>query len=240
MVRTSDLKKLVHESARSLAKMLAAEDQPEKGSSTTARQEKIENEILQHSQDLETKMFEGLKACLLSLDHCLTLPLSKEKVTEELHIAIRSINTKDAFVKLEQGFSQERTWKESLGISDICMQSLYEGARSLFERKEFEPACQAFFVICAIDPSQSAYWIGLGHSSFQLQNYEQALVAYAMAGGIDPENAWPHIWAANCFEEENDFPQAKMALNEAISIEQAKTPKNLELIHALEKRIQTK
>jgi tetratricopeptide (TPR) repeat protein len=92
--------------------------------------------------------------------------------------------------------------------------------------------------MCSLDPTKYDYWIGLGHSSFQVSNYQQAIRAYSMAAGLDPENIWPHVWAANCFEEEHDFEFAKMALNEALTLQKTKMPKNIELIQNLEARIQ--
>ncbi len=59
-----------------------------------------------------------------------------------------------------------------------------------------------------------------------------------MASGIAPNNVWPHIWAANCFEAENDKEYAKKALSEAISIQRAATPQNQDLLQSLEERIQ--
>jgi tetratricopeptide (TPR) repeat protein len=165
--------------------------------------------------------------------------LSKEVVTKELQKCLRPLKSEEHFAQLGLCLFQETSWKQQLGISDRCMQSLYQGARTLFEEKEYTQAEKAFFMICSIDPTQPAYWIGLGHSSFQTQNYQQAIRAYSMAGAMDPENIWPHIWAANCFEEEHEFEAAKLALHEALTLALtlAKTSQNIDLIHTLEERV---
>jgi tetratricopeptide (TPR) repeat protein len=195
-------------------------------------------EIEEWSEILEKKLYDGLKSCIFSLEQCHNLPLSKDSIIKELQNCFHSVKNKQHFAQLGQSLLQEISWKKQLGISDECMQSLYEGARALFEGKEFNQAEKAFFVVCTIDPSQYAYWIGLGHASFQIRDYQQAILSYSMASAIDSENIWPHIWAANCFEEENDFHYAKVALNEALTLQRSKMPKNLDIIKSLEERIQ--
>jgi tetratricopeptide (TPR) repeat protein len=189
------------------------------------------------AEKLEHKMYDGLTCCLHCLEQCQSLPLSKEEVKKELQKCLRSIKNKQQFAQLGQSLLQNTSWKDHFGLSDACMKALYEAARTIFEEKDYHRAENAFFVICAIDPTQFAYWIGLGHSSFQIQDYQQALRSYSMASAIDPGNIWPHIWAANCFEEEQEYLFAAMALNEALAIQRSKSPKDLDVILSIEERI---
>ena len=113
-----------------------------------------------------------------------------------------------------------------------------KGQSPYLKKKSYQEAEKAFFAICCFDPSHFVYWVGLAHSSFQNNHYEQAIDAYSIASGMDPENIWPHIWAANCFEAVKDSEHACMALSEALSLEKAKKSPDREMVHSLEMRLQ--
>ena len=239
MVLIKEFRQLIHESTEAIAGILAQEKADGKDLlSPAVRQKKIQHELENNAETLEKKMHEGLKACILSLDQCHDLPMSVDEVLHELQKCIQPIKSVEDFAQLGQSVFLGTSWKSQLGISNACMQTIYQGARAIFKKKDYKQAEKAFFAICSLDPTQFAYWIGLGHSSFQIKNYPQAINAYSMASAIDPENVWPHIWAANSFEEEKDFHHAKMALNAALSLQMSKTPKNDELIQSLEERVQ--
>lgn len=241
MTHTKEFKNLIHDSTAALAKIVAEEQAHEKDLlDTKTRQKKIQHELEEDIKQRTQKMHDGLQACILSLRQCTDLPISADALVQELHTCFQKIDSAKTLSKFGQGVLQGTSWKTSLGISNDCMQTLYRGAPALFERKEYVNAEKAFFVVCSLDPTQSGYWIGLGHSSFQMHNYPQAINAYSMASALDPQNVWPHIWAANTFEKENDFVYAKMALEEALALLQSQKPKNQELIQELQARIQIK
>jgi tetratricopeptide (TPR) repeat protein len=238
MLQISKLKKLALSGAENLAEILAQE-QHRTGDilPLSAQQTKIQLGIKESMMTLENTMYEGLNNCILALERCQNPPLKKEAVILEIEKCLQSVKSEEDFTQLSLCIFQEKSWKQQLGISNMCMHSLYEGAKTLFEEKKYGHAEKAFFMICSIDPTQEAYWIGLGHSSFQVQNYQQAIRAYSMADAINQENSWPHIWAANCFEKEYDFDSAKLALNEALLLQKTKTPENIDLILILEERL---
>jgi tetratricopeptide (TPR) repeat protein len=232
-----DFTKITHECARKVAEVLVQEPKQEM-LSKDAQQKKLEHEVYRDLEECQNKMHDGLKACLLALAHSADLPLSVDEVLSELQKAFRPIKNQEDILRLGENIFLGTSWKEQFGISHDCMQSLYQGASFLFENKDFIQAEKAFFVICSLDPSQFAYWVGLGHSSYQNKHYPQSTSAYGMASGLDPKNAWPHIWAANCFEEEKDYTLASRALHEAITLLSSMKPQNVNLISSLEERIQ--
>ena len=239
MVQLKDFEKLVHESAEGLSKIVAQEQTSEKSLlPAAAREKKIQHELEEHTKKMQKKMGEGLRACLQSLEKCHNLPMAKEAVAAELKSCFAKIDTAEALVAMGQAALKNISWKAHLAISDDCMESLYQGAKALFDAQAYNDAEKAFFVLCALDPTASAYWIGFGHTSFQQNNYEQAINGYGMASTLNPEDIWPHIWAGNSFEKQGDHDHAKMALGEALNLEKGKPSPDKEIVRSLESRIQ--
>ena len=239
MVQLKDFEKLVHESAEALSKVIAQEQAPEKNLLPAAvREKKIQQEIEAHTKSMQKKMEEGLKACLLSLGQCQNLPMKKEAVVEELKGCFAKIDSPEALAELGKAALTNTSWKAHLAISDNCMESLYQSAKALFDAKSYDDAEKAFFVLCALDPTIFAYWVGFGHTSFHQNNYQQAVNGYGMASTLNPEDIWPHIWAGNSFEKQGERDYAKMALGEALNLEKAKPSPDRDIVSSLESRIQ--
>jgi len=118
------------------------------------------------------------------------------------------------------------------------METLYQGAKALFDAHSYSDAEKAFFMLCSLDPSVFTYWIGFGHTNFQQNNYQEAVTCYSMASMLNPQDIWPHIWAANSFEKEKDPDSTKMALSEALTLEKEKPAPDYEILNSLEYRIQ--
>lgn len=235
----SQINQVLRESIYKMAELIAKETAYEKElEPAKIRQRKIEHNLEKHVKALEKKMHEGLQAAVLGLKECHHLPMSLDEMVHEFQDCVQAINSSEAFFELGQQFLSGVSWKSHLGISDTCMETLYQGSKHIFDKKDYIQAEKAFFVLCSLDPTQFAYWVGLGHSAFHDKNYRQAINAYSMASALHPEDVWPHVWAANTFIEEKDFAYARMALTEALNLEKAKAEKNHDFIRLLEGRLQ--
>ena len=235
MAKLSSLKNCISQAVVELSKSLVEDISSHEMQHDSALQShKVQADLEQHVQLLQDAIQKGLTACLEGLEQAPALDLSIEQVLKELKKGMSLIKTEVDLAEFGQNLLMEKSAKMQLGISNTCMEALYQGAATLFETKEYRRAEQAFFFICTIDPTQYAFWVGLGHASFQEQNYPQAIRAYSMASGIDHSNVWPHIWAANCFEKENETQYAKLALEEALSLQST----DQEVTRFIQKRIQ--
>jgi tetratricopeptide (TPR) repeat protein len=239
MLQTHEFKQVLRESMQKMAEMISqGKTRRHEVLPSHVRQQQIEQQLEEQVQTLEKKMHDGLLVAILALNETPHPVMSINEVVLYLQKCMSSINCPEALSKLGQALLSDTSWKSHLGISDKCMAALYQGSSIIFEKKEYDQAEKAFFVLCSLDPTQFIYWIGLGHSAFQDKNYEQAINAYSMASALHPDDAWPHIWAANTFEEQKDFAHAKMAMSEALNLEKEKTPKNHDLVRSLEEKLQ--
>lgn len=235
MIHTQELTRVISESIEKVSALLAkdAKDQQKK-----TNKESIQQEVDHNTAYVQEKIAEGLTACLIALKEHPELASQANIVIKELTKCFSVIKTPNQFIELGNVIANNSSWKKQLGISNDCMINLYQGARLLFEKKEIAEAESAFFAICSLDPSQFIFWVGLGHACFHEMNYQQAIQAYSMAAALHKDDVWSRIWAANCFEEENDFSNAKLALDEALSIAKRELPKNSELIESIKLKIQ--
>ncbi len=108
------------------------------------------------------------------------------------------------------------TFQEMLNFNDTTMNKFYAKARNLFQSQRYEEASDAFIFLTTLNPHHYAYWIGLGMSDHLSEEYESALIAYAMASLCDPENPFPHYHAAACYQLLNDRENALLALEMVI------------------------
>ena len=238
VINLKHLEKKVHESADKLAEVFVKEQASEKNLlPEAARKEKIQHELEDNAKEISAKMQEGLQACITALDSCGDLPKRKNEVIEELKHCFSSIDSDAAFTQLGQAIFDDISWKTQLNISTECMTSLYKGAKFLFENKSFHDAENAFFVLCALDPTIYVHWVGYGHACFHVQNYEKSINGYSMASALEPNDSWPHIWAANAFEKINDREHAKMALGVALELEKEKQTPDADIIGSIENRL---
>ncbi len=239
MVQVKAFMEILHENCEKLAKMLAEEKAPENKLVSIAAREKMLQAELENGCILNAiKVYEGLTACIAALKESTESAMPVEAVVAELEKSLQKVSKAKDFDKLGEKLISGKSLNESLHISQNCLKALYEGARAIFEKKNYAQAEQAFFALCSFDPTHFSHWVGLGHASFQNKNYTQAIDAYSIASAIDPDDIWPHIWAANCFEDIKDFADAQTALSCALSLEKANKQQNQELIRSLEERIQ--
>lgn len=231
MVRTQEFNSAINESIGNVSELLA-------GAGAKSRREAIQTALKQNTESIKVKITDGLTACLMALKQHPELSSHAASVIKELKKCFSVIKNRKQLDVLSQTILQNSSWKKQLGISDECMLALYQSARWLFEQDDFQQAENAFFAICSIDPSQFVFWVGLGHACFHNAHYQQAIEAYAMSAALHNENAWPHIWAANCFESEGDFLHAKMALEEALSLAKRERPLQVEFVDSIKQKIQ--
>ncbi len=192
-----------------------------------------------HFEDFSNKCKDGFLICISSLRE---LALHDDEIqTDRLKRKMGSLPKKfDSLEKIQQlglQLIEGKTWRELLDFHDDILQMLYRGASHVFEQKQYADAEFAFSFLTTLDPTQYAFWIGLGHAAYHSQHPDVAINAYAMASFCLPNAIWPHIYAANVFEAHQDKQHALLALQEADRIYQENNQGNKELAKTLKQRI---
>lgn len=179
--------------------------------------QKIEEQFISDLDAMKKVCHEGLSYCIGALQELASLDSSIDMAAFKSHLidSFDRIDSAETVAKLGAELLQGKTWKELLQISNSAIEMLYRGAKSHFDAKSYDKAESAFSFLVVIDPSHYQFWLGLGHSAFNLHHKEKAINAYAMASMVDPVSPWPHIHAANCFEANSDYPHALIALEMA-------------------------
>ena len=240
MLDIQEIQQQVDESVQSIAELIAKNHSPQsKLLPKAAYQDKVAHEIEAHIHSCRQKIEQGLHNCIIALAECVDSPMNKEHVLEELVACFQKIHTAKDLSELGLSISHNISWKQHLSISEKCMESLYHGARLLFEKQHFEAAEKAFYALCSLDPTQEVCWFGLGHSSVLQKKYQEAVDCYCMASSLDPKNVWPHVYAANCFIEIKDYKHAKMALKDALKLQKENKQADAQLTKTIEAQLHT-
>ncbi len=239
---TGELEKLANQSLEETKHHLAEEkftgEDPLQNAEFIEAQ--LEHELSQCMRLAKTRIKDGFTYCaravddLARTDTTIDLDALKENVNRAFSRFDTVARAKDMCTLLMQGIS----WKELLGLDDRTMELLYRGAKYLFDLGHHPEAEAAFFFLTTIDYSQYAFWLGLGHAAFHLNNLNQALNAYEMAEECKPGSIWPNIYMANCFEAQHDYEESLIYLKAAQDQLHASDQKDEMLAQELLTRIQ--
>lgn len=91
------------------------------------------------------------------------------------------------------------TLQERLEISTADIEKYYQAACRLLQKKEFNRAADAFFLLATLNPNHFHYWLNLGLAEQMRQNYSEALDAFGFAVLANTDDPRPHVYAAECY-----------------------------------------
>lgn len=117
---------------------------------------------------------------------------------------------------LKKELSSERTVQEILGFSEETMGKLYTAACSIFEKKRYMEAADAFLFLVTLNPYHYDYWLGLGAATQHCNDYEAAIDAYEMAAICQLDCPVPYLHLAKCLFAMHDRASALQAIDLAI------------------------
>lgn len=207
--------------------------------SSKARAEKLEAEIRENLDAFTKKCRDGFIACVKEVQAlgAHDPEIDVQGLRDDLQQAFDQLDSLETVENFGMQVLEGESWSDLLHFKESTLQLLYKGAKHLFDEKRYEEAEQAFSFLITLDAKQYPFWLGLGHAAFHLKNWDLATNAYAMASINDPTSVWPHIYAANCFEAQNNFHHALMALEEALEVYKKGGAENKELEEAISRRI---
>ena len=184
-----------------------------------AHQEKLRQEYKKNLQTVLKKLQDGMVSLLTYLielsknePDAMTVEISKN-ISQMAAIAAVLTERIDDFLAL---LTADMTFQEIFALTNETLESLYRSAKYIYEHQNYQEAASAFAVLTIINPTHYIFWIGLGNSEYFCQNYEAALIAYAMAAQADPFDPLCHIFSSKCYEEIKDKTLAINALDLAI------------------------
>lgn len=125
----------------------------------------------------------------------------------------------EAYEKLQdpayfkQQIDEGKTFQDILGYSSETMEKFYKVAYTYFQQQRYRESCEAFTFLTTLNPTVFNYWLGLGMSEQMCEEYNSALLAYAMAAMVDVTNPIVHYHSASCHRSLMDDESALSALD---------------------------
>jgi type III secretion system low calcium response chaperone LcrH/SycD len=135
---------------------------------------------------------------------------------EEFHIPKEALEKlKDPDI-IRRQVKEGKTFQEILGYTPESMEKFYKVAHNLYQKQDYQRAADSFVFLTTLNPYVHNYWLGLGMSEQLCNNFQGALLAYAMAILTDIENPITHYHSGNCYLALNDVNNAIQSYEMAI------------------------
>jgi tetratricopeptide (TPR) repeat protein len=155
----------------------------------------------------------------------------------ELTKAFDSVHSAPTFTQIILKVVSGETWREALRLPRDIIDLLYLGAKALFENGQYSEAMDSFAFLAWFDARQYEFWMALGHAQFHTAHYNAAISSYGIALQCLPEESWPDVYSAACFEALGDFEQASRCILAALNQEKKKAEPDHGLIMALDEKL---
>ena len=201
---------------------LLAEEEPESAQllqSKKVYKERIQQEIKSSFDSFEKTMQTAVIQLFSALTEIANLQpdlLSKQVRQDTAQLAAFPKALEESIKKIKKGAEQNKSYQEILGVSEATMEAFYQAAKYLYEHKQYEEASAVFQLLTALNAKEPLFWLALGNSEYFCQRHESALIAYAIAGHIDPFDPTCHLYSCKCYEELQQIDKARNALDLAL------------------------
>lgn len=225
-----------------------AQEQPESTQKLQPKnvyKERIQHEIKSSIESLQKTMHTGVTKLISTLiELAVHQPtLITEEVRKDLtkFIAFPKV-AQSTIEKIRLETAEGKSFQEIFGISEATVEAFYQAARHLYEHQHYQDAQAAFQVLTFINGNKPLFWLALGSSQYFCHHYEQALIAYTLAGHIDPFVPTSHLYSCKCYEELGQIEKALNSLELAlIAIRDDQTQfKLVQKIHEEQRRLTQK
>ena len=109
--------------------------------------------------------------------------------------------------------SKKSAIQKAIGYTDPMMLLLYQIAVDLSENKSHDESVAAFKFLCILNPYIAPFWIGLGVSQVQQQDFEGAIKSYERAIEVDPTNIQGYLYAIKYYLDNKGPQKARQILD---------------------------
>jgi len=226
------LKQAFEEIHNSLPELLCSG--PEKPTPFPKNKKAMIHERKEELLALRLRCQEGLQLIIESMTA--TDQTQATALSQILHEKFASICNPSIFTLVVLGVVAGKSWREAFKIPKESCNALYEEAKKIFEEGKFQEAISCFIFLTWLDGKQYDFWIALGHSYYHSANHCLAVKAYEIASHTNPNEVWPHIYSALCFEALCNQEEAKESILKGL--EKAKQHGDEKLSLALQQKIE--
>ncbi len=177
--------------------------------------ERIQREIRSSVDSFEKTMNTAVIQLFYALAEIATF--QPDSISEQVKQDIVKLATfqkaiEESIKKIKSSTEQDKSYQQILGLSEATMEAFYQAAKYLYEQQHYEEASALFQLLIALSGKEPLFWLALGNSEYYCQRYESALIAYAIAGHIDPFDPACHLYSCKCYEELRQLDKARNAL----------------------------
>ncbi len=206
--------------AFNLASVLAEQEmyRPNQLMPKTAFLERYQKQIAEELEGPQNRLKNGMVALLSAMSESEVGCDDAEIMDDLAKISNLVVLIADDRQRFIDELIDDKTIQEIAGISDGAIEKMYQASKWLYDQKRYQEARDAFGFLTMLNSQKFAFWLGLGNSEYQLQNYSAALYAYAFESRVNPTDYFCHMFACRCYEALNDLDNAKNSLELALYV----------------------
>ncbi len=114
---------------------------------------------------------------------------------------------------LTQEILEEKRILDVLDMDDHDVEKIYAISNKLYEHQKFSESAATLFFLANMVQDNSMIWLSLGLAEFQLQNWEMAIRAFALANLTDPNDLRSAVYSAECYRQLGDKTRANLIID---------------------------
>lgn len=136
--------------------------------------------------------------------------------TEQWNILSTELNqAARKLVEIGEDIDFDLSLHSVLGFTPNGIKAIQKVMQTKFEEGKFEESLALNALLTTLCPEIPEYWLFLGISYQELENYQRALMAYAYCHILDVENIPAWVFSAECYIHEMLLDDAEIELLEA-------------------------
>lgn len=149
--------------------------------------------------------------------------MNKQKLTKHIDLSNVDPNDKQAIQNLASNIKTQmedegKTLQEVVGVNEAFLEKIYSHAYTHYNCGKFTEALHLFDLLVSISPKTYKFLLGSAACLYQLKEFRMALFVFHSALMIEPANALPAYYIADCMIKEGFLEQGIEALDIAIAI----------------------
>lgn len=179
---------------------------------TASQQAKrVEIELKKKCKEWRIKIANGFALCLNVAQELFGEEGLESKMILQEQFA--QLTSKEATEQIADKIIRGASCKELLNIPHRVLNILYKSAKVLLERSLNSEAQAAFWALVFFHHTSYPLWLGLGISSFNLQEYTLALRVFQEAHKLWPQESSLYLYQANCMRALGEIGAAKQLID---------------------------
>lgn len=117
---------------------------------------------------------------------------------------------------IQDAYRNEDSIAELINMPEALIEKMSQEGTDHYKNHAFDKALPYFQFLATAQSNAQPHWMKLGAIWMQLNSFEEALKAYAVASIIEPEDPLPYFFSAFCYSKLEKQTDMKLSLQQVL------------------------